>query len=265
MERITHRAFAAGTGLAAIIAISLVSITAGDSAAANAAELKVLSANGIREALGDLAGEFERTTGNKVTISYGEAGEIRKRVQDGESFDVTVLPMSVLEELLKQGKIAPGSAANVARTTFGMGVRSGGPKPDVSSADALRRSLLAVKSIVITDPATGGVSGVHFASVLERLGIAEEVRPKLKLNKGSYNAEFVAKGEADTAAQGDHEIRCVPGIDFVPYPAEFQRTVIFAAGLASSTKAAEASRAFIQVLSGPAALSVIKSKCMEPG
>lgn len=258
-----QRAFA--VGLAAVIGISVVPMSVGDGAVAKAAELKVLSANGIRAVLNDLAGEFERTTGNKVTISYGEAGEIRKRVQDGETFDMTVLPMPVLEELLKQGKIAPGSTANVARSIFGMGVRIGDPKPDVTSADAFRRSLLAAKSIVITDPATGGVSGVHFASVLERLGIAEEVKPKLKLNKGSYNAEFVAKGEADIAVQGDHEIRCVPGIDFVPYPAEFQRTVIFAAGLASSTKEAEASRAFIKFLSGPAALPVIKAKCMEGG
>ena len=255
---------AAAAVVTAVVLISVAPMIWSDGADANAAEVKILSANGVRAILGDLAGEFERTTGNKVTISYGEAGEIRKRVQDGETFDVTVLPMPVLEELLKQGKIAPASTANVARTTFGIGVRTGAPKPDISSVDAFRRSLLTAKSIVITDPATGGVSGVHFAGVLQRLGIAEEIKPKLKLNKGSYNAEFVAKGEAEIAVQGDHEIRCVPGVEFVPLPPEFQRTIVFAAALGTSAQEPEASRILIRFLSGPAAAPVIEAKCMEP-
>ena len=119
----------------------------------------------------------------------------------------------------------------VIRVNFGMAVRSGAPKPDVSSAEALKRSLLAATSILITDPATGGISGVHFMSVLERLGIADEMKGKLKPNRGGgYHAERIAKGEADLAIQAEHEIRCVPGVEFVPYPAEFQRTMVFMAG-----------------------------------
>lgn len=260
-----RKSFAAAVVVTVVVGISFSPIILTEGAGANAAEIKVLSANGVRAILGDLAGKFESTTGHKVTISYGEAGEIRKRIQDGEMFDATVLPMSVLEELLKQGKIAPGSTVDIARTTFGMGVRTGAPKPDISSVDAFRRSLLAASSIVITDPATGGVSGVHFAAVLQRLGIAEEIKPKLKLNKGTYNAEFVTKGEADIAVQGDHEIRCVPGVEFVPLPTEFQRTVVFSGALAAGAKEPEAAKALIQFLGGPAAVPVIKAKCMEPG
>ena len=154
-----------------------------------------------------------------------------------------------------------------------MAVRAGETKPDVSSADAFKRSLLAAKTILITDPATGGISGVHFMGVLERLGIVEDMRPKLVLNRGSgYHAERIAKGEADLAVQAEHEIRCVPGIDFVPYPAEFQRTVSFAAGIGADPKDAAGPRAenapashYIQFLRGPEAASVIKAKCLQPG
>ena len=161
----------------------------------------------------------------------------------------------------------------VIRTSFGVAVRAGEAKPDVSSADAFKRSLLAAKSVLITDPATGGISGVHFMDVLERLGIVEEMKPKLVLNRGSgYHAERIARGEADLAVQAEHEIRCVAGIDFVPYPAEFQRTVSFAAGIGADPKDAAGLRTenapashYIQFLRGPEAASVIKAKCLQPG
>ena len=243
----------------------LLSIILDYGAEAYAAEIKVLSANGVRAILVELAGKFESAAGNKITIEFGEAGEIKKRIQDGEVFDMSILPLPVFEDLIKQQKIVAGTTVGVARTTFGMGVRTGDPKPDVSSADALKRSLLATKSIVITDPATGGVTGVHFQSVVERLGIADEIKSKLRLNKGSYNAEFVAKGEADLAVQGDHEIRCVPGITFVAYPVEFQRSVTFSAGVATTAKEPGLAKTFIQFLSGPNATTVLKAKCMEAG
>lgn len=256
------RDFSKATGA---VTVWLVPMILCSPAVASAAEIKVLSANGAKAIMVDLALSFEGSTGNKVTFSFGEAGEIKTHIQNGESFDVSALPLTVLEDLAKQNKIVADSMVNIARSSFGMGVRSGAPKPDINSVDGFRRSLLAAKSIVMTDPATGGVSGVHFSSVLQRLGIADEMKAKLKLNKGSYNAEFVARGEADIAVQAAHEIRCVPGIDFVPFPVEFQRTVIFAAGIGANAKETEASRAFIQFISGPAAAPVLKAKCMEPG
>jgi len=136
------------------------------------AEVKVLSANGVKAVLVDLVPKFQDASGNKVTLVFGEAGEIKTQIQNGEAFDVVIL--TILEDLLKQDKIVADSTVKIARSSFGMGVRAGAPKPDTSSADAFKRSLLAVKSIVITDPATGGVSGVHFVSVLQRLDIADE-------------------------------------------------------------------------------------------
>jgi molybdate transport system substrate-binding protein len=242
-------------------------------AGALAAEIKVVSANGPRAILADLTPKFESATGHKLATTVIETGEIRHRILSGAIYDVIILPTAAAEELAKLGKIVANTMVPVVRTSFGMAVRAGEHKPDVSSAEAFKRSLLAAKSILITDPATGGISGVHFMSVLERLGIAEEMKPKLVLHRGGgYHAERIVKGEADLAVQAEHEIRCVPGAEFVPYPAEFQRTVTFMAGVGADPKGAAGLRTenapaslFIQFLRGPEAAPVIKAKCMQPG
>src|SRR5262245_61480460 len=128
-------------------------------AVAHAAEIKVLSVNGVKLALGDLVSNFEQGAGHKVMVHLGEAGVLRKRVEDGATFEVARLPRPATDELVKQNKIAAGSPVNVVRAPFGIGTRAGASKPDTSSPDALKRSLLAAKSIVYTDPATGGVTG----------------------------------------------------------------------------------------------------------
>ncbi len=128
----------------------------------------------------------------------------------------------------------------------------------------LKRALLAAKSIAITDPATGGVSGVHIVEVFQRLGIAEELKPKLKLNRGGPNAAFVARREADMAIQLAHEIRAVPGIDFIPLPVEFQRTFVFSAGLAPNAQESAPAKALLQFLSGREGMIVIRAKGMDP-
>ena len=244
-------------------AISLLAIISAHNS--RAAEIRVISANGPRAVLAELAPKFESASGHKLAITVTETGEIKQRILSGGVYEVVILPATTAEELAKLGKIIADTMMPVIRTSFGMAVRAGEPKPDIGSADAFKRSLLAAKSILVTDPATGGISGVHFMSVLERLGIVEEMKPKLVLNRGTgYHAERVAKGEADLAIQAEHEIRCVPGIDFVPYPAEFQRTVGFAAGIGVTAENAPAKQ-FIQFLRGPEALSVIKAKCLQPG
>jgi molybdate transport system substrate-binding protein len=232
-----------------------------------AAEIKVLSVNGVKLVLPDLASNFEQGTGHKVTVSLGEAGVLRKRIEDGEAFDVAILPSAATDELVKESKIAAGSPVNVVRAAFGMGTRSGVPKLDTSSLDAFKRSLLAANSIVYTDPATGGVTGVFFARVLNELGIANEIKPKSKLTAGVLNAEFVARGEADVAFQMRHEILAVPGIEFVPLPSEYQSNgvVVFTASIGASAKEANAAKAFLQFLSGPVAIPMIRAKGMESG
>jgi len=157
----------------------------------------------VKTIVGDLVPQFETATGHKVTVSFGEAGELRHRIlEGGEAFDLAFLPSAVLGDLATRGKIARDTMVDSARTEVGMGVRAGATKPDTSSTEAFKRSLLAMRSIVITDPATGGVSGVHYASVLQRLGIADEIKPKLRLTRGVLNAEFVGRGEADLLGDG---------------------------------------------------------------
>jgi molybdate transport system substrate-binding protein len=123
---------------------------------------------------------------------------------------------------------------------------------------------ILLRVIVITDPASGGVSGVHMADVFRRLGVAEELKPKLKLNTGGYNAEFVATGEADMAFQLAHEVRAVPGIDFVPLPAEFQRVFVFSAALGTRATDSQAANAVLRFLSGPSGTAAIRARHLEP-
>jgi molybdate transport system substrate-binding protein len=230
-------------------------------ASAPAAEIKVLSANGAKLIVTALVPEFERTTNNKVTIDYGEAGILRKRILDGEAFDVTFLPAG-WEEL--RGKIA-GDVVGIGHTDFGMAVLATVSKPDTSSNDALKRTLLAAKSIVYTDPKTGGISGVLFARMIERLGIADEINKKSKLVAGVLNASFVVKGEADLAVQLANEILAVPGAQFVPMPPEFQASVTFSGAIAANAKDPAAAKALLQFLTAPSAAPVIRSKGYEPG
>jgi molybdate transport system substrate-binding protein len=260
-------AIVAAIGLSVSFSTSLGSST-------HAAEIKVISANGPRAVLADLTGTFESASGHKLAITIIETGEIRHRILGGAIYDVIILPTATAEELAKLGKIIANTMVPVVRTSFGMAVRTGERRPDVSSAETFKRSLLAAQSILITDPSTGGISGVHFMSVLNQLGIADEMKPKLVLHRGSgYHAERVARGEADLAVQAEHEIRCVPGIEFVPYPAEFQRTVSFTAGVGADARHIAGDRGtdnaparhFVQFLHGPEAAAAIKAKCLQPG
>jgi molybdate transport system substrate-binding protein len=185
-----------------------------------AAEIKILCASGMREVISELQPQLVSLVGQQVSISFGEAGDLRKRIQGGEIADVTVLPRIVIDQVMADGNIVPGTIIDVAQSSIGIGVRKNGPNPDISSADKFKRALLAAREIVVTDPASGGVAGVHFADVFQRLGIMEQLTPKLKLTRGQRNAEFVAKGEADIAGQLSNETRIVPGIEFIPFPLE---------------------------------------------
>ena len=228
----------------------------------------MLSAVAVKSALDDLAANFERATGDKLTISYATAGEVIKRVQGGESADVTILPKPRMDELVQQGTITPASTANFASAAVGVAVRAGAPKPDISSPDALKRSLLAAKSISYADPAKGGASGVHFAGVLERLGIADEMKPKTKLVPGPEAPDLAARGEVEIAVAMVPEILPVRGVDLVgPLPQELQNKTDFAytAGILTEAKQPAAAKALIEFISGPAAAPVVKSKGLEPG
>jgi molybdate transport system substrate-binding protein len=237
-----------------------------EGAVANAAEVKVLSSVALTSALNELAPQFERATGNKGTIGYSLAADIRKLILEGETADVIILPRRMMDELQKQDKFAPGTITNVAGIAVALAVRAGAPKPDISSVDTLKRLLLAAKSIVYADPAKGALSGVYFAGVLDRLGIAEQVKPKTILVPGAQSADVVAKGEAEIGVAMTSEIAPVAGAQSVGLlPEELGTVTVFSGGIGAGTKAPEAAMSLIRFLTGPAAAPVLKSKGMEPG
>jgi molybdate transport system substrate-binding protein len=245
-----------------LIGIAVGLLIAG-AAPTSAAEIKMLSANGAKLIVVELVSQFERTTNNKVVVIYGEAGDLRKRVEGGEAFDMVLLPG--IQLLVPSGKLASSSVINVAHSDLGLGMRSDVPKPDTSTAEDLKNLLLGTMKIVYTDPTTGGAAGVRFVEILNKLGIANEINKKSKLVSGIHNAELVAKGEADIAVQLSHEILAVPGIQFVALPSEFRTSVVFAAAIAATPKEQDAVKALLQFLTSPDAAAVIRAKGMQPG
>ena len=249
------------TGFASLVFLTQAGI-------ANAAEIKVLSAVAMKPALDDIARDFERRTGHRVAMAYATAGLVRDRIRDGETVDVAILPRSAFDPLLTGGKIAPDSAVSVARSLVAVAVRKGAPQPDISSPEALKRSLLAAKSIVYPDPTKGGATGIHAARVIERLGITEEMKPKTTLTPAGEYAEIVARGEAEIAIVQPMVILSVPGVELVgPLPEELQNKTdfVFMAGVGAKAKEAEVAQAFIEYLLAPDGARVIKAKGMEPG
>ena len=235
------------------------------SATGHAAEVKIISANGMRELIAETKAKFEAATGHTLIVTVVESGEIRKRVLAGEPYDVIMVPKNAADEFEKAGKLAPGSAVPLIRVNFGLAVAADKPAPDVSTPEALKTTFLAAKTVLITDPATGGISGVHLMEVLGKLGIADEMKAKLVPNRGGgFHAERVVKGEADLAVQAEHEIRCVPGAAFLDYPKEFQRSIVFTGGVGAATTDAAAAKAYLAFITGPEVAAVIKAKCLSP-
>jgi molybdate transport system substrate-binding protein len=195
-----------------------------------AAEIKLMSSGGMKVALIDIIPAFELATKHKVAAIYAAPGVIKDRILAGEPTDVLVFPAPGLDDLVKQGKIAADSKIILARSGMGVAARAGAPKPDISTPDALKRTLLAAKSIIYTDPALRSPSGLHFANVLERLGIAEEMKGKSNLHNGvGFNAEFVASGEIELGIQQISEIVPVKGVELVgPLPPDLQLTAVYA-------------------------------------
>src|SRR5262245_7178792 len=183
----------------------------------------------MREIVSELQTRLGQVAGQPMSVSFGEAGDLRKRIQGGEIGDVVILPRIVLDQVAADGNVVAGAIIDISQSSIGIGVRKDGPKPDIGSAEKLKQVLLAAKTIVVGDPAYGGVAAVHVADVFRRLGIVDQLTPKLKFTRDQRNATFVEKGEADIAVQLSNEIRMVPGIEFIPFPTEFGRTFVFSA------------------------------------
>jgi len=228
--------------------------------AAVAAEIKLMCPAPMRTTIVELVAQFERASSHKVTIVHTPSRMIVERIQGGEAFDVSILTAEATDALVKQGKIT--RRVDIARSSIGLGVRAGTPKPDVSSADAVKRTLLASKSFARNE---GAESGNHMLAVFDRLGITEQMKGKTKampVNTG-YVAELVARGEADLAAQQMPELKAVPGIEAMPLPPELQLVIVFAAGVSAAPAAPDTANALVQFLSSPEAASVLQSKGLD--
>jgi molybdate transport system substrate-binding protein len=254
--------FAKRAVIAAAAGLVLCSLGA---SAGRTAEIKVLTSVALTSAMNQIAPDFEKATGNKLNIGYSLIADIKKRLLDGETADLIILSRPAMDDLDKQQKFAPGSVTNIASTPIAVAIRAGAPKPDISTADALKRTLLAAKSIVYADPAKGGASGVYFAHVVERLGITNELKPKTILVPGAETAEVIAKGEAEIGVAQGSEIVPVAGAEVLgPLPGEFASTTVWTAGIGATTNVPEAAKSLVEFLKGPAAKPVFSAKGFQP-
>jgi molybdate transport system substrate-binding protein len=230
---------------------------------AQAAELQVLAGGGMTGPLRELAAQFERTAGHKLVIRFGTTPELIKLATSDRPFDLGVVPREVFNDVEAKARFVSGPTTDVARVGLGVAVRSGAPRPDISTPDALRQALLKAQSVA-TIPASA--AGAQVLRTFERLGIGEEMKGRIKVQPAPAQiVQAVAGGEAELGVFLIN-VLTAPGLDVVgPFPAELQQEVIFTAAIAAVTNEAEAGKAFIAYLRTPEAIAVIRSKGMTPG
>jgi molybdate transport system substrate-binding protein len=235
--------------------------------AVDAAEVRVMISGGLTAAYNALVPEFERQTGNKVITAYGPSmgttvNAIPVRLGRGEPADVLIMVGYALDDLAKQGKVIADSRVELVKSPIGVSVKAGAPKPDISSAEAVKHALLAAKSVAYSDSA----SGVYVSTeMFQRLGIAEQMKDKAKMIPAEPVAGVVARGDAEIGFQQISEMLPVPGIDIVgPLPPDLQKITVFSAGIAAVSKEPDAGKALIKFLASPAARDAIVKSGMEP-
>jgi len=228
---------------------------------AQTAEIKVLASTAVKTTLEELGPQFEKATGNKVEFDFAPAAILKTKIDQGTAFDVAILTVPVTDSLAGAGKIDT-ARTTIAHSGIGVAIHKGAPKPDISTTEAFKRTLLDAKSVGFT---AAGATGAYLKTLFEKLGIADELKPKLKLLQG-------AAGEA--AANGDVEIGMTQISEILPYanaelvgplPSEVQSYTYFSAAVSAASREADVAKAFIKFLAAPAALAVIKAKGMEPG
>src|SRR6187551_9674 len=243
----------------AIIVLATLLVTAN---IASAAEIKALITTAMNAAIVELVPPFERATGHKVTVSYDPSGGLARRLRGGEFADMILVASSELDKLIAEGRAR--ERTDVSRTGIALAVKKGAPHPDVSTPEALKRALLAAKSIGHTAPAGGGITALHIQKVFERLGIAEQVTPKVKLAAGGPNGRvsvLVASGQAEIGLQQLSELISNPDVEVIGVlPGDLQQITINAAGITSVAKEPDAARALIRHLTTPAARASYKGK-----
>jgi molybdate transport system substrate-binding protein len=224
--------------------------------------LTVLTSNSIRGVLAVLGPDFERQTGYTLAISYDPAQVMLRRIAAGETGDVAILGTGAIDTLVAEGKIDAGTRRTLARCGVGLAVRTGAPKPDVSTVDALKKTLLETPSIIYTSE---GASGIHFARVIEELGIADAVRAKAHRQTGGLVAERLAAGEVELAVQQIPELLAVSGVELAgPLPEPLQTRSVSTAALFTGTRQRTAAQAFIDFLATSDAARIFRQKGHEP-
>jgi molybdate transport system substrate-binding protein len=233
------------------------------SAMANAAEINVVSTQATEEAYRELVAQFEKTSGHKVTTVFTGTLNVQKRLADGEPYDLIIMAGPAIDDQIKLGKAVTGSRVDFAKSGTGVAVRKGAPKPDISSVDAFKKTLLAAKSIGYST----GPSGLYMLSVFEKLGIAGEVKGKLKQTpSGVFVGTLIANGDAEIGFQQISELVHFAGIDYVgPLPGDLQRMTMFSSGIHAGAKQADAARSLVKFITAPAAAAVIRKHGLEPG
>jgi molybdate transport system substrate-binding protein len=250
---------------ALVVALAGVTLFMANATIAVAAEIKLLTAGAYKQVALELLPEFEKRTGHKVIVLNDTVGALVKRIEGGEAFDVVVVSPGAVEDLAKKGKVVAGSRVNLARVGVGVMVKEGAPRPDISTVEAFKNSLLAAKSVAYIDPASGGSSGIYLTGLFSKMGILDQIKPKAKLIHGGLVAEHIAKGEAEIGIHQISEILPVKGVTLVgPLPVEIQNYTTYAAGLGADSKVSEAASALIKALTGPPAEPVLKSRGMGP-
>jgi molybdate transport system substrate-binding protein len=245
------------------IVIALLAAAAG----AQAAEIDAFISTAIKAATDELLPPFERANGHAIRASYAPSGALIPRFERGEPVDVFLTDSTAIDELIKRGKVVAGRT-DLARTGIGIAVAKGAPRPDVSTPEALRRALLAAKAVGHAAPAGGSITAAHIMRMFEKLGIAAEVTPKVKLAAGGPQGRvsvLVSSGAAEIGLQQVSELMSNPGVEVIGMlPAELQLTTIYSAGVTTSARNAEAAKALIKALTAPSAAPVYKTKGLDP-
>jgi len=230
---------------------------------AHAAEIKVLSTQATEEAYKELAPQFEKASGHKVTTVFTGTLDALRRLSNGETYDLLIMARQQIDELSQTGKVVAGSRTDIAKSGVGVAVGKGKPKPDISSVDALKKTLLNAKSVGYST----GPSGIYVITMFQKLGIADEIKGKLKQTPtGVFVGSIIANGEVEIGFQQVSELSFFPGIDYVgPLPADVQLITVFSAGIAAGAKQVDGAKSLVSFITAPAAGAVFKKHALDPG